>query len=83
MASATPPGSKRSTSKRASFTRLWGIRLGIVLAIGFIAGATAGVVGVNTLEPGRPSEPDSLAVLLDSISKGMTPRGGAAACGKR
>jgi hypothetical protein len=68
----TPPGGKRSTSKRATLTRLWGIRLGIVLAAGLIAGATAGVVGVNTLEPGRASEPDSLQVLLDSISKGMT-----------
>jgi len=72
---ATPPGGKRSTSKRASLTRLWGIRLGIVLAVGFIAGASAGVVGVNTLEPGRPSEPDSLQVLLDSIAKGMTAPG--------
>ena len=66
----TPSGSKRVSSKRASLTKLWGIRLGIVLAVGLIAGATAGVVGVNTLEPGRPSEPDSLQVLLDSIAKG-------------
>ena len=71
--SSTPPGGKRSNSKRASLTRLWGIRLGIVLAAGFIAGATAGVVGVNTLEPGRSAAPDSVQVLLDSIAKGMTP----------
>ena len=70
---ASPPDGKRTSSKRASLTRLWSIRLGIVLAAGFIAGATAGVVGVNTLEPGRPSEPDSLQMLLDSISRGMTP----------
>ncbi|MEO7522160.1 MAG: PASTA domain-containing protein [Gemmatimonas sp.] len=69
----TSPGGKRASSKRASLTRLWSIRLGIVLAAGFVAGATAGVVGVNTLEPGHASEPDSLQVLLDSISKGMTP----------
>jgi hypothetical protein len=81
----TPSGAKRVSSKRASLTRLWGIRLGVVLAAGLIAGATAGVVGVNTLEPGRPSEPDSLQVLLDSIAKGTATarpeRGGSARAG--
>jgi hypothetical protein len=81
----TPTGARRVSSKRASLTRLWGIRLGVVLAAGLIAGATAGVVGVNTLEPGRPSEPDSLQVLLDSIAKGTATarpeRGGNARAG--
>jgi hypothetical protein len=32
-------------------------------------------VGVNTLEPGRPSEPDSLQLLLDSIARGTAAAG--------
>jgi hypothetical protein len=68
MASGSP-----GRSKRASLTRLWGIRLAVVLAAGLAMGAAAGVVAVNTLEPGRPSEPDSLQLLLDSIAKGTAP----------
>ena len=70
---ATTEGPPPRRSKRASLARLWSIRFGVVLAAGLAVGAAAGVVGVNTLEPGRPSEPDSLQLLLDSIAKGTAP----------
>ncbi len=71
MATGSQPPVRRSA--RASLTRIWGIRLGIALAAGLAIGATAGVVGVNTLEPGRPQQADSLQLMLDSIAKGATP----------
>ncbi|MES2523699.1 MAG: PASTA domain-containing protein [Gemmatimonadota bacterium] len=66
-------------SKRASEARVWLLRFAIVLGVGLVVGAGGGVIGVNTLEPGRPSEPDSLQVLLDSIARGTTPASGASA----
>ncbi len=71
MATGSYPPVRRST--RASLTRVWGIRLGIALAAGLVAGATVGIVGVNTLEPGRPQQADSLQLMLDSIAKGQSP----------
>lgn len=71
MATGSRPPVRRST--RASLTRVWGIRLGIALAVGLIAGATAGIVGVNTLEPGRPQQADSLQLMIDSITSGKSP----------
>ena len=68
-----PSGGTPRRSKRASLARLWGIRFGVVLAAGLAVGAAGGVVAVNTLEPGRPSEPDSLQLLLDSIARGTAP----------
>lgn len=59
--------------KRAADSRVWLLRFVIVLGVGLAVGAGGGVIGVNTLEPGRPSEPDSLQVLLDSIARGVTP----------
>lgn len=68
-------GSSNSVRRnpRASLTRVWLIRLGVALGAGLLAGATIGVVGVNTLEPGRPQQADSLQIMLDSIAKGQTP----------
>jgi hypothetical protein len=60
-------------SKRASITRSWLVRFGVVTLLGVSVGAAAGVVGVNTLDPGRPTEPDSVQVLLDSIARGTAP----------
>ena len=70
---ATGPSGAGRGSRNASLSRLWTIRFGVVLAAGLAVGAAGGVVGVNTLEPGRPLEPDSLAILLDSIAKGTAP----------
>ncbi len=60
-------------SARASLARVWSIRLGVALALGLATGAALGVVGVNTLEPGRPQQADSLQLMLDSIAKGQAP----------
>lgn len=68
---STPPRRNR----RASLRRLWLIRLGSALAAGLAIGATIGVVGVNTIEPGRPQQADSLQIMLDSIAQGQTPAG--------
>ena len=70
---ATKAPRTRRRSLHASLARLWSIRFAVVIAAGLAVGAAAGVVGVNTLEPGRPSEPDSLQLLLDSIAKGTAP----------
>ena len=71
MATGSQSTVRRST--RASLTRVWGIRLGITLAAGLLVGAAVGVVGVNTLEPGRPQQADSLQIMLDSITRGESP----------
>ena len=72
MAQRPMPTTKRSTrSKRSSLTRLWSIRLAVAVAAGLLFGAAGGVVGVNTLEPGRPAQPDSLQLMLDSIASGV------------
>lgn len=64
---------RRKRGGRGSVTRLWLVRLGIAMAIGFTIGATTGVIGVNTIEPGQPAQPDSLQVMLDSIATGAPP----------
>ena len=72
MAQRPTPTTMRSTrSKRSSLTRLWSIRLAVAVAAGLLFGAAGGVVGVNTLEPGRPAQPDSLQLMLDSIASGV------------
>jgi serine/threonine-protein kinase len=50
----------------------WLVRALIVIVIGGALGAAGGVVGVRTLEPGKPEQPDSLQVMLDSLAKGTT-----------
>jgi len=52
---------------------VWLIRLGAALGAGLAIGAAIGVVGVNTIEPGRPQQADSLQIMLDSIARGQTP----------
>lgn len=59
-------------SGRASLSRRWTIRIGVAIAAGLLFGAAGGVMGVNTLEPGRPAQPDSLQLMLDSIASGKT-----------
>jgi serine/threonine-protein kinase len=39
----------------------------LAIVVGIASGAAVGVVGVRTLEPGRPGQPDSLQVMLDSV----------------
>ncbi|MBL0937455.1 MAG: PASTA domain-containing protein [Gemmatimonadaceae bacterium] len=65
-----------TTKKKTSRTvaRTWLIRLGIALGVGLLVGASAGVVTVNSLEPGRPNSVDSLQVMLDSIAGGRLPK---------
>lgn len=58
----------KTSSKRSIVSgRTWLIRGGIAVAAGLIIGATTGVVGVRKLEPGRPGQPDSLQLMLDSL----------------
>lgn len=58
----------KASSKRSIVTgRTWLIRGGIAVAAGLVIGATSGVVGVRQLEPGRPGQPDSLQLMLDSL----------------
>ncbi|HYW30701.1 MAG TPA: PASTA domain-containing protein [Gemmatimonas sp.] len=67
------PAPEGARNRRASGSRTWLLRFAIVLGVGLMVGAGGGVIAVNTLEPGRPSEPDSVQVLLDSIERGVTP----------
>ena len=71
MATNTKTSPRRRTS--SGLARLWGLRALIAAAIGVAIGAGAGVMTVNKLEPGRTDSVDSLAVMLDSISKGRIP----------
>ena len=52
----------------AKSRRPWGRRILVAVILGVVIGAVAGVMGVQTLEPGRRGEPDSLQVLLDSVA---------------
>jgi hypothetical protein len=54
--------------QRSRVARRWGKRMLIAIVTGVAIGAAIGVVGVNTLEPGRPGQPDSLQVLIDSLA---------------
>lgn len=59
-------GAKKSTSQTASGPT-WLVRAGVAIALGLVLGAAGGVVGVNRMEPGRPGQPDSLQLMLDSL----------------
>jgi hypothetical protein len=72
MATNTKTTRRRSSSGTA-LARLWGIRALVAAAVGVAIGAGTGVMTVNRLEPGRADSVDSLAVMLDSISKGRIP----------
>lgn len=54
--------------QRPRVGRMWGIRILIAIAAGVVIGAFVGVMGVRTFEPGRPGDPDSLQLLLDSVA---------------
>ena len=45
--------------------RTWVRRALVAITIGLVMGAAGGVFGVNTLEPGRAGQPDSLQLMLD------------------
>ncbi len=49
-----------------------------MLTVGLLIGATGGIVGVRALEPGRPEQPDSLQLMLDSIANGTASKSAAA-----
>jgi hypothetical protein len=49
--------------------RTWGIRAAIAIGLGFAVGIGGGIAGVNRLEPGRPGQPDSLQLMLDSLQR--------------
>lgn len=51
----------------------WFGRAAIAVVLGLAIGAGGGVFGVNTLEPGRPEQPDSLQLSLDSATASMLP----------
>jgi hypothetical protein len=60
---------REPASKTSTVGRRWRVRLLAAIALGVVLGGIIGVVGVRTLEPGRPGDPDSLQMLLDSIAK--------------
>jgi hypothetical protein len=49
--------------------RTWAIRAAVAIALGFALGIGGGIAGVNRLEPGRPGQPDSLQLMLDSLQR--------------
>lgn len=49
--------------------RTWAIRAAIAIGVGFALGIGGGIAGVNRLEPGRPGQPDSLQLMLDSLQR--------------
>ncbi len=51
----------------ATTRRRWLVRLTIAIVAGLALGVTGGVAGVHKLEPGRPGQPDSLQMMLDSL----------------
>ncbi len=56
-------------ARRPATPRTWMIRGLVGIAAGLVIGAAAGVTGVNMLEPGRPGQPDSLQLMLDSLQR--------------
>jgi hypothetical protein len=50
-------------------SRTWAIRAAIAIGVGFALGIGGGIAGVNRLEPGRPGQPDSLQLMLDSLQR--------------
>lgn len=69
----TRTSSRQRASTGGAVYRLWGLRALVAIAVGVALGAAGGVMTVNKLEPGRADSVDSLAVMLDSISKGNIP----------
>lgn len=68
MATEKQTGKKKRKGGNAALST-WGTRALIALVIGSSLGAGAGVLTVNRLEPGRGTGVDSLAAMLDSISR--------------
>lgn len=60
-----------STRKPATLGT-WFVRALVTIVVGGVLGAAGGVVGVRTLEPGKPQQGDSLQLMLDSLDKGTT-----------
>jgi len=60
---------KRRASSGPATPKTWLIRGLIAITAGLVIGAAGGVAGVNMLEPGRPGQPDSLQVMLDSLQR--------------
>lgn len=60
------------SSRRGTGSQLvrWGARAAVAIVAGLGVGVAAGVSAVNHFEPGRANSVDSLAVMLDSVSKG-------------
>lgn len=54
-------------ARKPATNRTWLIRGAVAIAAGLVIGATSGVVGVKRFEPGRPGQPDSLQLMLDSL----------------
>lgn len=72
MATEKKTAKKKAKGSNAAL-KTWGMRALIALVAGASIGAGAGVLTVNKLEPGRGTGVDSLAVMLDSISRGRVP----------
>ena len=53
--------------------RRWAARAGVAVVVGLVIGAGSGVFAVNALEPGRPEQPDSLQLMLDSATASGLP----------
>lgn len=51
----------------------WLARASIAVVVGLTIGAGSGVFAVNTLEPGRPEQPDSTQLMLDSATASGLP----------
>ena len=49
--------------------RTWLIRGLVAIVAGAAIGIAAGVTGVNRMEPGRPGQPESLQLMLDSLRR--------------
>lgn len=57
----------RGSARKATTGRTWLVRMAVAIVAGLAIGAAGGVAGVNKLEPGRPGQPDSLQLMLDSL----------------
>ena len=55
---------------RKTSLRTWSIRIGAALIAGLIVGAIIGIIGVNTLDPGRSAAKGTLESTIDSIATG-------------